>query len=139
MKTPAYVQQKNGKYANVNFYQAALALDRFFSYEVVPFEAADVDNLPITKDTPVYAGIAVFEKVIKKLGRTALVPYWPLELNRFLGRKVDKVTVGELTRMVEGGQEIFVKPLEVTRKSFTGTVMRNRFGLLHVAELPLEA
>lgn len=140
MKTKAFVQQQNGKFSNLNFYTASVAFDRFFGYEVVPFDTKDIAELPITKETPVYAGIGVFDKVLARFGKTAVVPYYPDELKQFMGRSVRKTTMKEIRDLIEQdtGQRFFIKPLEEVRKTFNGHIVTKSRDLIFTSNIPDE-
>jgi len=136
MKDVAYIQTVNGQFSNINFFTAALAMSKFFGYRVQTFEASELESLPITKDTPVFGGIPIMDKVFKKLGRTVLVPYYPSELNWFLGRNVSSSTVKDFRKLFEDGAEAyFIKPTEKEKKLFTGHVVAKWADLILTAHI----
>ena len=138
MKTNvAYVQTVKGKIPNANAFNAYQAFDRFFGYKVQFFETEELDSLPITKDTPVYAGIPVMKKIFAKFGKNPEVPYYPDELGYLLDRKVEVVTLDSIREDVEERRiERFIKPLESDKKLFTGHVVRAFKDLIYTAPYP---
>ena len=70
----AYVKTNNGTFPNVNFY---LAWEGFntMGYSVTCFEEKDIDTLDITSETPVFAGVTIFKRIIDKLG----IDYKPID------------------------------------------------------------
>lgn len=137
----AFVQTKNGKHETVNFFQASKGL-RELGYYVnqIEDEPEDICHLnkfgqpfatdtELTRETPVFAGIPLFNKIMKYLG----VGYWgieayPGELVSFLHRRVYKKYLGDLrshfSEYNPKGNGIFIRPLDGNRKQFNGHVVR---------------
>ncbi len=136
MKPIAYIQKVNGEFANINFLTAYIGLKRFQGYEVKFFEHAEEIVDYVTKETVVYAGIPVMDKVFARLGVKPNVPYYPEELISFMGRKTFTSTVNDAHVMVEDGTALFVKPAYSHKKSFTGHVMRKFVDLIRMNHLP---
>ncbi len=132
MKQIAYVQKVKGEFGNINFFNAYLGLSRFYGFQVLFFETFDEIKDKVTKETVVYGGIGIMNQVFKHLGVNPEVPYWPVELQPFLGRKMWDLTVNEVHARVEAGESFFVKPTYADKKKFTGRVMTKFIDLLHL-------
>ena len=134
----AFVKVNNGTFPNVNFYLAWEALT-FMGYSVTLFEEKDIDNLDITVDTPVFAGVTIFRKVIDKLG----IDYPPFDcypeiLKPYYGRTITRSTLGEERRKYNiEPKPVFVKP--VLPKQFVGHVWNSIINLIPIANIPDEA
>lgn len=129
----AFIQKKNGEFSNINFLTAFIALRKFFGYRVEFFEHAEEILDRVTRETIVYAGIPVMDKVFEKLGVSPRVEYYPVELSRYLGRFVGLTTVSAVRDGIdcENPKPMFVKPTIDAKKSFTGLVCRKFIDLLH--------
>ena len=94
----AFVKTNNGTFPNVNFYLAWEAFNTM-GYNVICFEEKDIDNLNITKETPVFAGVTVFRKILDKLGvNYAPFDCYPDVLQPYYKRNINKTLEGwELT------------------------------------------
>lgn len=136
VKNIAFVQKDKGEYPNINFLTAAIALKRFFGYRIVHFERVEEILHHVTKETMVFGGVPVMDKVFMYLGVFAPPPpYYPIELEKYLGRRVWPGRVHEVRTEVELGATLFVKPTELARKSFNGRVMAKFLDLLHMHHL----
>ena len=114
-------------------------------YSVICFEEKDIDTLDITPETPVFAGVTVFRKVIDKLG----IDYPPFDCypnftcgpgvtqKDFYGRNIRKSTLGEeRSKYEKDGVPVFVKPIKP--KVFTGVVFNSILDLIPIAKVPDE-
>ena len=131
----AFVKTNGGSFPNLNFYMAWEGFNQM-GYSVTLFEEKDIETLDITKDTPVFAGVTVFRKVIDKLGVN--YPHfdcYPIVLNPYYGRTLTKATLGTVKWMFhKDGQRVFVKP--VMPKVFTGVVLDSLLNLIPLAAVP---
>lgn len=132
----AWIQKKDGEFSNINFLTAYIGLRKFQGYHVNFFEHAEDILETLTKETVVYAGIPVMEKVFKKLGVSPQVEYYPKALTPWMGRDVFTTTVDEVHEMVEGGRKLFVKPIYADKKTFNGVVMAKFIDLIRMNHLP---
>ena len=133
----SFVKVNNGCFPNVNFY---LAWEAFIQmgYSVTLFEEKDIDTLDITVDTPVFAGVTVFRKVIEKLGIN-YPPFdcYPKVLNPYYRRKIEVSTLGEVRKKFLAddirteSKSVFVKPIKP--KEFTGVVLNSILNLIPLA------
>jgi len=135
MKTIAYIQKVGGEFPNINFLTAYIALKRFFGYRIVFFENVEEILDYVTKETIVFGGIPVMDKVFKRLGVNPIIPYYPYRLIDFTGRKVWKMSVKNVRHDVENGAAFFVKPVEEMKKSFNGMIMSKFLHLLPMHHL----
>ncbi len=133
MKPIVYIQKTKGEFPNINFLTAYIGMTKFQGYEAKFFEKVE-DILPyVSKDTIVYGGIPVMDKVFAKLGVKSDVPYWPIELTPFMGRKTWTCTVAEVyDRVLNKGEVFFVKPSYAQKKTFTGHVMNKYIDLIRL-------
>ena len=105
-------------------------------YNVTCFEERDIDKLDITPETPVFAGVTVFRKVIDKLG-IEYPPFncYPDVLKPYYGRAIRRSILGEERRKFsENPIPVFVKP--VLPKQFTGDVWTSILQLIPIAKVP---
>ena len=108
----AYVNVNNGRFPNVNFFLAWEGFNRM-GYSVTLFEEKDIPTLDITLDTPVFAGVTIFRKIIDKLG----INYPPFDcypdvLTPYYRRSFCKSTMGvEKEKFHKDGVRVFVKPV----------------------------
>lgn len=139
MKNIVYVQKVSGEFSNINFLTAYLGLKRFYGYDVRFFEKFEEIENVITKETIVYAGIPVMDRVFAKLGVCPRVEYYPEELYPFLGRSVELVKASYVRDAIDGENpnpcKLFVKPVVSAKKSFTGLVCSKFIDLLHFQHL----
>jgi hypothetical protein len=128
----AFVKTNNGTFPNLNFYMAWEAFNTM-GYSVTCFEEKDIDNLDITVDTPVFAGVTVFRKVIDKLGIN-YPPFdcYPKVLTPFYGRNIKVSTLGEVrNEFSKTNIPTFVKPIKP--KEFNGVVLESMLNLIPLA------
>lgn len=133
----AFVKTNNGTFPNVNFFLAWEAFNTM-GYSVTCFEEKDLDNLDITVDTPVFAGVTVFRKIINKLG-IDYPPFdcYPKVLTPYYGRTIQVTTLGEVRNKFHvDNVPVFVKPIEP--KKFTGAVLTSILNLIPLAKIPDE-
>ena len=106
-------------------------------YSVTLFEEKDIDTLEVTPDTPVFAGVTIFRKVIDKMG-VNYPPFdcYPEVLKPYYGRNLRRSTLGEeKEKFLHGnGPSVFVKP--VLPKQFTGDVWKSILNLIPIAKVP---
>jgi len=133
----AFVKTNNGTFPNVNFYLAWEAFNTM-GYNATCFEEHEIDNLDITKETPVFAGVTVFRKIIDKLGvNYAPFDCYPEELNFYYKRNIRKTTLGQVRIDFNNtSSPIFVKP--VKPKEFNGRVLNSCLDLIPMAKKPDE-
>ena len=138
----AYIKTNNGTFPNVNFYLAWEAFNTM-GYSVTCFEEKDIDKLvdngDITVDTPVFAGVTIFRKVIDKLGiEYAPFDCYPEVLKPYYGRNLRQSTFGEEKKKFhKDGVRVFVKP--VLPKQFIGNVWDSILNLIPLAKVPEDA
>lgn len=134
----AFVKANHGTFPNVNFYLAWEAFN-VLGYSVTLFEEKDIDNLDITIDTPVFAGVTVFRKIIDKLG----VDYAPFDcypdvLKPYYGRTLRKSILGEEKKKFHTDYvPVFVKP--VLPKQFIGHVWNSIINTIPLVKIPDDA
>jgi hypothetical protein len=131
----AFVKVNNGTFPNLNFYMAWEGFNTM-GYDVQLFEEKDIDNIGITKETPVFAGVSIFRRVIDKLG-VNYPPFdcYPEVLNPYYGRTLRKSTLGEVrNKFGSDGVSVFVKP--VKPKVFTGVVLNSLLELIPISAVP---
>ena len=131
----AYVNVNNGRFPNVNFFLAWEGFNRM-GYSVTLFEEKDIPTLDITLDTPVFAGVTIFRKIIDKLG----INYPPFDcypdvLTPYYRRSFRKSTMGvEKEKFYKDGVRVFVKP--VLPKQFVGRVWNSIADLILTTNVP---
>jgi len=128
----AFVKTNGGTFPNLNFFLAWEAFNTM-GYSVTCFEEKDIDTLDITVDTPVFAGVTIFRKVIDKLG-VNYPPFdcYPKVLNPYYGRNIRVSTLGEERRKFNLDPiPIFVKPIKP--KEFIGNVWSSCLNLIPLA------
>ena len=134
----AFVKTNNGTFPNLNFFLAWEAFNTM-GYSVTCFEEKDIDTLPVTPETPVFAGVTVFRRIIDKMG----VNYPPFDcypdvLKPYYGRNIHRSTLGvEKERFHKDGIRVFVKP--VLPKQFNGHVWESLLNLIPLAKVPDDA
>jgi ATP-grasp domain, R2K clade family 2 len=132
-KLNAFVKVNNGTFPNQNSYLAWEGLNTM-GYSVTLFEENDIDKLNITKDTPVFAGVTVFRKIIDKLG-VNYPPFdcYPSILSPYYKRNIRKSTLGKVREEFNTTHTpIFVKP--VLPKEFTGCVLTSILELIPITK-----
>lgn len=132
----AFVKTNNGTFPNVNFFLAWEAFNTM-GYSVTLFEEKDIDTLPVSIETPVFAGVTVFRKIIDKLG----VDYPPFDCypsaipSLYYRRNIRRSTLGEeKAKFHKDGVPVFVKP--VLPKQFNGNVWESLLQLIPLAKIP---
>lgn len=134
----AFVKVNNGNFPNVNFYLAWEAFNTM-GYDVVLFEEKDIDTLDITPETPVFAGVTIFKRIVDKLD-VGYKPFdcYPEVLKPYYGRTLTKSTLGvEREKFHKTYQKVFVKP--VLPKQFIGNVWESIINLIPLAKIPDDA
>lgn len=119
----AYIQRKNGDWLNENAYSLAHGM-RLLGVEVRGFEFAELESLPLTRDTLVHGGIYTVKRALQRLGvaePTECGGMPPTTLLPFYRRKVWPSTMLEIRRMLDANEQVFVKPLH-SQKAFNGHV-----------------
>ncbi len=133
----AFVKTNNGTFPNVNFYLAWEAFNTM-GYSVTCFEEKDIDTLEVTPDTPVFAGVTIFRRIIDKLG-VNYPPFdcYPEVLSNFYVRTIKRSTLGEVrSQFHKDSLSVFVKPIKP--KVFTGVVLESLLNLIPIANVPDE-
>ena len=132
----AFVKTNNGTFPNVNFFLAWEAFNTM-GYSVTLFEEKDIDTLEVTPDTPVFAGVTIFRRIIDKMG-VNYPPFncYPKELGWCeYKRNIRKSTLGEeKAKFNKDEKPVFVKP--VLPKQFTGDVWNSILNLIPIARVP---
>lgn len=133
----AFVKTNNGTFPNVNFFLAWEAFNTM-GYSVTLFEEKDIDTLEVTPDTPVFAGVTIFRRIIDKMG-VNYPPFdcYPEVLSNFYVRNIRKSTLGEVRNQFHtDSKKVFVKPIKP--KVFTGVVLESLLNLIPIARVPDE-
>lgn len=133
----AYVKTNNGTFPNLNFYLAWEGFNQM-GYSVTLFEEKDIPNLDISVETPVFAGVTIFRKIIDKLGIN-YPPFdcYPEVLKPYYGRNIVRSTLGEERQKFHTNNvPIFIKP--VLPKQFIGNVWKSLLNLIPIANIPDE-
>lgn len=134
----AFVKVNNGTFPNLNFYLAWEAFNTM-GYDVVLFEEKDIDTLDITPETPVFAGVTIFKRIVDKLG----IGYQPFDcypeiLKPYYGRTLTRSTLGvEKEKFHKDYKKVFVKP--VLPKQFIGNVWESIINTIPLAKIPDDA
>lgn len=131
----AFVKTNNGTFPNVNFFLAWEAFNTM-GYSVTCFEEKDIDTLGISAETPVFAGVTIFKRIIDKLG-VDYKPFdcYPESLNPYYGRTLRRSTLGEERQKFDKNPiPVFVKP--VLPKQFVGHVWNSIINLIPLANIP---
>jgi hypothetical protein len=134
----AFVKVNNGTFPNVNFYLAWEAFNQM-GYDVVLFEEKDIDTLDITPETPVFAGVTIFKRIVDKLG-VGYKPFdcYPEVLKPYYGRTLTKSTLGvEREKFHKDYEKVFVKP--VLPKQFIGNVWESIINRIPLAKISDDA
>jgi hypothetical protein len=130
----SFVKVNNGTFPNLNFYMAWEAFNTM-GFGVQLFEEKDIPILDITRETPVFAGVTVFRKIIDKLG-VNYPPFdcYPKILDKYYGRNIRRTTLGEVRSNFERtGNRVFVKPIKP--KVFTGVVLNSLLELIPITNI----
>jgi hypothetical protein len=133
----AFVQTKKGEFVNPNDYNAWRGFQKL-GYETIHLDASAI-FLPkaLTKETPVFAGVQGFKKVMKHLKvEKQELPSYPDCLKKFLGREIRTVTLGELRVDINKYGPVFIKPNDEFRKHFNGHVVKESMDLRYTLYLP---
>lgn len=131
----SFVKATNGVFANVNFYLAWEAFNQM-GYDVVLFDEKDIDTLDIIPETPVFAGVTIFKRIVDKLG-VGYEPFncYPDILKPYYGRTLTRSTLGvEREKFHKYYKKVFVKP--VLPKQFIGNVWESIINLIPLAKIP---
>lgn len=134
----AFVKVNNGTFPNLNFYLAWEAFNQM-GYSVTLFEEKDIPNLDISVETPVFAGVTIFRKIIDKLGIN-YPPFdcYPEVLQPYYGRNLRRSTLGvEKSKFHKDNVSVFIKP--VLPKQFIGNVWKSIINLIPLAAVPDDA
>jgi hypothetical protein len=123
-KLRALIQQKGGRFPNVNYYNAALGFEEL-GWEVVLVDEAELAARDGTREALVVGEIPVTLAAFARR-RVAYEPfsYIPEVLLPFAGRRIWSSTLGEVRNRVAAGQALFAKPLEGTPRLFKGQILR---------------
>ena len=133
----AFVEKLNGEFRNANIYVAWHGLVER-GCEIEFFEAAQVENLPLTPRTPVVAGIPVVHRALQCLGCEipALEPI-PPEVKTYAGRDFGLCTLGEARRkFADECGPLFIKPPAGQAKVFNGHVIAEFRDLIQTSQMP---
>lgn len=133
----AFVQTDAFEYENVNFFTAAKGFYEL-GYYVNKFDPRGGVPEGIDGDTPVYAGIPMFKRVMEKLG----VKYkeqeaYPHELRIHMHRHIQFSTLGDVRKNISKWVPFFMRPADDHRKRFNGQVIKSVEDLrdtLHISE-----
>ena len=134
----AFVKTNNGTFPNLNFYLAWESFNHM-GYSVQLFNESDIPSLDINVETPVFAGVTIFKRILDKLG-VNYPPFdcYPEVLNPYYGRNLRRSTIGvEKTKFHKDNVTVFVKP--VLPKQFIGNVWESIINLIPLAAVPDDA
>jgi len=138
----AFVKTTKGNFPNQNFYLAWRGFDEM-KYDVIKFEEEQLDDVEflshIMIDTPVFAGVTVFDRVLKLKGiNYKKIDTYPQILYPFMYRTVEKSTIGEFRKIWDKDEynrpRLFMKPVE--QKKFNGSVMTSILDWIPLTNLP---
>jgi hypothetical protein len=135
----AFVKTTEGNFPNHNFYSAWKGFTQL-GYEVVKFEDSrltDEDFWKIcTRDTPVFAGVSIFDKVTRLLGAPyGKIDTYPNSLKPFLKREISKSTLGEFETLWNRTEvPKFIKP--VKQKVFNGIAVKTLLNWFYIYGAP---
>lgn len=120
----AYIQKQDGEFINSSAYQAWEGF-KSLGIKVDTFEYKQLINgylsTPLDRQTIICGFISSVRWALKELGISEpVVADYPIELEKFLGRKIYISTLGEAKKI---NQKIFIKPTTV--KLFKGIVCNN--------------
>jgi len=130
----AFVKVRKGNFPDVNYYLAWKGFCEI-GYDVIKFEEEEIDNLEISKETPVFAGVGTCRKIIKKFfdwDYVGINPY-PEELKDFMHRDVRRGKWSEFRKEAEE-KHLFVKP--VVQKQFIGDVVSSILSTIKMGTVP---
>ena len=132
----AYVKTDNGAFPDVNFYSAWKGF-RELGYAVALMD--DERTADVCLDTPVFAGIPAFERVMQRLGANyQRLDTYPAELQPLLVRNLERMQLQEAKRRFSRTlTPVFVKP--VMGKQFHGRLWRSSLDLIPLAKIPGDA
>jgi hypothetical protein len=135
----AYVKTTKGNFPNQNFYMAWHGFTHI-GFDVIKFEEEELDNPDFwkecTKETPVFAGVTVFDKVISKLGVDyRKIDTYPTVLWPYMHRSVEKSILAqvEIAWNIQPFKK-FMKP--VNQKVFNGAVMNTMLDWIPLVNIP---
>lgn len=133
-----YIQQKRGRFPNINYYNAWLGFEEL-GYETALLDEAGFASLEPDQGSMIVAEIPFMLAAFQKAGvKYSPLPYIPDELHSFAKRRIWKSTLGEARDSVVSGQSLFVKPLEGTPRYFKGQVLRVFRDLIKTSNCPSE-
>lgn len=131
MRASAFVKTINGKFPDVNFFQAWKGLQEI-GYDVILFSEDQWSKLPVKKETPIFAGVGTLRKMIQYYfgwEYTGINPY-PKSLKWHLHRSVKRGTWRDL-KYEAVLNKMFVKP--VVQKRFNGFIYESELDLIKLA------
>lgn len=135
----AFVQvHLDGHFTNENHFLAWRGLS-YFNYKVNVFKNYEASHLPLTKETPVYAGVSTFTNCLKKINIDILereLPSYPDSLNKYLGREIEVLKFKTIKDRLRDGKSVFIKPLDNDRKAFNGKLLEGQSGLDYIKDIP---
>src|SRR5688500_17594223 len=115
-----FIQQKHGRFPNVNYFQAWLGFQEL-GHETVMLEEDDFASTTFGVDSMAVGEIPLMLAAFAQAGATyAHLPYIPLGLMEFAGRRVWTSTLEEVRERVAADAPVFAKPLEGTPRRFKG-------------------
>jgi hypothetical protein len=110
-----YLQKYQGEFVAPSVF-AAYEGFRFYGYECVGFEEAELPTLSVTTSTPVVGWVRTVQSALRQIGSPVPPPIdYPEALRTWFGREIEQTTLGDLR---SGSTGFFVKPVE--HKLFTG-------------------
>jgi hypothetical protein len=123
-----YVQRKEGEFVN----ETAFAFwhgCQMLGVETRFYEAEQIDQLPLTRETLVHGWVGMVRRAFQRLGvqEPQLDGMPPEEIRSFFGRRLWTMTMGEVRARMDRDEHIFIKPL-YRQKAFTGHVTSGRVG-----------
>jgi hypothetical protein len=127
------VQQKHGRFPNINYYNAALGFEEL-GRDVVLVEQTELEAMDTSRDTLLVGEIPVMLAAFSRRGIAyQSLSYIPDVLLPLAGRRIWRSTLGEARNSVNAGQAFFAKPLEGTPRFFKGQVLRSFRDLIRTA------
>ena len=139
MKLKAFVKTTKGNFPNQNFYMAWKGFTET-GYDVIKFEEEELDDPKFwetcTIETPVFAGVTIFDKVMEKLEITyKKIDTYPTVLWPYMHRSVEKGILAqvEIDWNIKPFKK-FMKP--VNQKVFNGAVMNTMLDWIPLINTP---
>ena len=139
----AFVKTTKGNFPNQNFYLAWKGFSEM-NYQVIKFEEEELVEVflrNIMDSTPVFAGVTIFDRILKLKGvNYKKIDTYPEILYPFMNRTVEKSTLGEFRKRWDSDEDnrprLFMKPVEA--KKFNGGVMKSILDWIPMVNVPAD-